>query len=574
MHRERGFNKVFIGDFILEDMRKKWFIIIPLILLILFFLVAGIFEYAPYIFGSGYRDAYGGGSLEGITDSQKNLDKPDILNNTKETELENDFGEESPVKEPEDCSKLNLIDLINGKCIKKTISVPNYDCTFCHGLCYVNNERFTSLCTSDGKYFEFPKDSDYGKLCQTNPECANNEKCIEGNCLTDLFDEPWGLPIKVNPIYPRSVAVGEDFNFIVNVKNKNDEPVQITIDYVVKFLYEDSSNGEPINFQETKEIIPNSDYNFEILIPAFEEESSNAGISFNIKLEDNEIIYHIVKTGLIIVYDSQYEANCGNLKFNSKNAVCINDILYPTTRGYSCYSNEDCAGESVCLNYNCLSPDLDLDIKSEYRVGIVSSFIYEDEGWYENEKIKREIELRKMADDVSEWFDDERVFQNAQNNFSIDFEFYQACAFTLDELLAITKTCESWNECEKKELIECGVDLTKYDIIAKTGYDEPEINFDKLNVEWNRIGVFGVAGINFGRILLFSLGDEAGIKDRGALIHETLHSFGLVDLYSQNGRANSLYQERNCNLFKANWQEFKEYPHLCDFESKVLGWKS
>ena len=95
-----------------------------------------------------------------------------------------------------------------------------------------------------------------------------------------------------------------------------------------------------------------------------------------------------------------------------------------------------------------------------------------------------------------------------------------------------------------------------------------------MNVEWNRIGVFGVAGINFGRILLFSLGDEAGIKDRGALIHETLHSFGLVDLYSQNGRANSLYQERNCNLFKANWQEFKEYPHLCDFESKVLGWKS
>ncbi|MBU2635010.1 hypothetical protein KJ841_00870 [Patescibacteria group bacterium] len=513
------------------------------------------------------RECYEGTPLETCS-----FHKPEYC--TQEGEL---------VKNCEICGCSNLMKCKNNICVKKIVSLPSYGCTFCQGFCYVNDKNTVSICTDDGKYFEWPKDEltlGGGTSCMRDSECSNmynTAKCIKNRCVSDLFDRPWGIPIKVTPIYPRSIEQGEDFDFVVNVENLDNTPIEITIDYIYRFHYSDTDPDElKIAFNKTKKIMSNSEDSFTIPIAGFNRKSSNAEISFNIKTGNSEIIYHTFKTGPIIVYDSRSKSFCGLLRYNTENAVCMNDILYPTGLGMACYNNKDCLGDAVCINYNCLRPSMNVGnaLDRQYKVGIVPIFVYEDYDWHENEKKLRVSELKKLASEASNWFDNERKFQNAKNNFDMEYEFYKNCPLSKKELVNVLKSCDYWgNECEKKTLSKCGINFDEYDIIAVHSYYQPNMNMNPLYEEWRRIGVFGTAGINFGDIIIFGLEDERGYPDIGVLIHETLHSFGENDLYSSNGYQNETYQERDCNLYRAQWKEFAKNPHLCNWEAKIIGWK-
>lgn len=481
----------------------------------------------------------------------------------------------------------NIMQCVNNQCIRRVISSPNYKCTFCQGFCYTNDGNTVSVCTTDNKYFEWPKDelSDFdGKICQYNSDCSGTyaaAKCINGRCVTDLFDHPWGFPIVITPSYPRSVSLNQNFNYIINIKNLGSTPLDITVYNPSRARYIDNDNTENdllINYNVKKTIQPNSEESFTILVPGFNSYTDNGQVRVNIKVGDTDLTYKYNILPPINVYNPTSSKNCGNLIYSDKNGLCINNILYPT--GYpTCLSNNDCQGDDVCINYNCIPPQWVVSPKFDttHKVGIIPVFIYDDSAWVNQIKDQRTSELISLAKSASDWFNQERLYQNAQNNFNVNYEFYKSCSFSKQTYLALLKQCQdntfSGGVCDKQILTQCSIDFTKYDVIAETYYYEPTMDLSNFYADWTRIGYLGVSGINFGNLLSFGLQDSNGIKDMGVLIHETLHSFGEIDLYTYYGVSNSAYQERDCILYRAGWNLFKKFPHLCDFEAKLIGWK-
>ena len=48
-------------------------------------------------------------------------------------------------------------------------------------------------------------------------------------------------------------------------------------------------------------------------------------------------------------------------------------------------------------------------------------------------------------------------------------------------------------------------------------------------------------------------------------------SFGMFDLYHYNGEYSSKYYHADCNLFKADWDFFKQKQKLCPLEAWIIG---
>ncbi|MEK6892994.1 MAG: hypothetical protein AABX07_02215, partial [Nanoarchaeota archaeon] len=479
----------------------------------------------------------------------------------------------------------SLMNIINNTCENKIISSPVYNCTICQGLCRIEDPNYLSICTEDDRYARVEKTAIfwevYAKECKSDLDCSSTSdptKCLGNHCLIDLFDKPEGLPIKVTPIYPFSVKIGESFNLTLEITNLGVEDRKITIDYVrLTFNNEDYL---PVDYNQSKQIKSNSKDRFVIKFLPQNEESNMAYISFNIKDEKTgkEIWYDTLNIGgretlsyhPLIIYDPISEAECGEYKYNKEKAVCINSVLYPTDlRFRSCQSNSDCSSDygAICINYNCLRPSIGLpnapNLNKKYKVGIVPIFVYENDSWYKSESVKEYNRIVNLSRDSSDWFNKERAFWEAKNNFSVGYEFYNSCALTKKQYLDVLNDCtpHQLKECEEKTLIKCNLNKSKYDIIGMTYNEDPNMGMDEIYAKENQLGYAGGAGQNFGSILF-------GAKEMSVLIHETLHSFGEIDL-----KENHFYQEGDCNLFASFWNDFENYPHLCNFEAKMIGWK-
>jgi hypothetical protein len=391
-----------------------------------------------------------------------------------------------------------------------------------------------------------------------------------------MFNTPWGIPIKITPNCPLSVPLNQDFEYNVMVENQGQTPLTVRIYQVMRKQHDAYASQKyqlAVSYDTSKTIAPHSQETFSILIPGFDETTFDASVSLELGVGGQTPTYKQDIIAKINTYDPHDETACGGRHYTKGDAICKEGILYPVYPGKACLQNSDCASSGVCIDYACIQYYSILNPDRAYSVGIVPVFIYDDETWLQ-EKNKRESELQQLAQRTTQWFADERVFQEAASNFEVGYRYYMSCSLSKAEYLETLKTCNDLRSCDKEILANCGVDFFKYDIVAETYYYQPNVDYTQLYPEWRRIGVVGVAGINFGDFLSFGLSDEKGIKDMGALIHETLHSFGVFDLYTSDGWANSPYQQRDCNLFRANWAGFKKTPHLCDLEAKLIGWKS
>ena len=154
----------------------------------------------------------------------------------------------------------------------------------------------------------------------------------------------------------------------------------------------------------------------------------------------------------------------------------------------------------------------------------------------------------------------------------INFEVVeQECLINKENVLHILESCNNITDCELKFVEYCNLGTENYDLIALHHFDDENLYDNQYFELLRRAGYFGYSGLNLnnGHLLLFAYGSN---KEIGYLIHETMHSFGMVDLYLQNDEPTSYYQERDCLLSRAWWSEFRNYPHLCSLEAEIVGW--
>ena len=478
----------------------------------------------------------------------------------------------------------------NGICAKNELSKPSYNCTVCNGFCYTNDSKTKPYCSNEGKYYEWNILSGstlWGKACTTDDSCLDSSgffKCIDGKCLLDRTMPSVNYPVKIEFAYPRFVDKDSSFIFSVKIKNVKNQGIKAKIfDVLFSYLADEGNPNfeQTITFDESKQISSQSEETFEITIPTVEKETFTGNISFQLSIDDSpySIGFDNISNGLIIVNDCLPEehASCGDLTYCKYSAVCIDDKIYPISPQGACKSNSDCAAKSVCLNYSCeypsaLSSGLNLDKTN--NVGLLGVFIYDDDIKYNEIKSAKLNELKQLAESSTSWFNSERIYWNAQNNFNVQYEVVQKdCRLKRGDYLNILESCTAnqINGCEKKIISACGA-IGSYDIIAKHEFWQDGFYDQEISNEQNRIGYPGAVGLNLDDVVLFGYEDSQGGITNSVLIHEILHSFGEQDLYLSNYKYMSFYQERNCNLFRARWDNFDIDPHLCNFEAKMIGW--
>ncbi|MCX6722665.1 MAG: hypothetical protein NT094_01180, partial [Candidatus Staskawiczbacteria bacterium] len=414
---------------------------------------------------------------DGTLSGQCSLNKPGYCSQTGQS-----------VDNPALCGCPNLMIVSGSQCVKKVISTPNYKCNYCQGYCRTNNGNTVSVCTSDDKYYEFPKDdlgSFGGMVCTSDSNCnsgSNTAKCVQGRCITDLFNHPGGTPITIITNYPRSVATNQPFQYTLNIKNVGTKDISVRVYGVNQKSHEnnyDASNGGNndnnmhVSFDSTKTISPNSTVSYVIDMPGFKSITFDADISLQISVDGVNAPFDNNKLANINTYNvSAPTQKCGNLTYNKGWGVCTNNILYPSN--YSCLNNSDCSGNSVCLNYVCMSPTTHTIggsiLDKTHQVGIVPIFVYQNTSWLNQVQAQRASELKTLAQNASNWFTTERTYQNAKNNFSVNYNYYKSCFFSEQDYLIVLKSCKDndWGGCEKQILSNCGVDFTKYEVIAET----------------------------------------------------------------------------------------------------------
>lgn len=489
------------------------------------------------------------------------------------------------------CDNLYYIDS-SGNCVKKILSVPNYNCTFCHGFCYAKKQGYESYCSEDDKYYEWSNEMGFGVNCTSDADCTSISPfahCIDNLCLNDFSLGSKEFSVKVDLDYPRFVKMGAPFTFTAKITNTFSKKISVKIFNVWGSTLAGEANPAfetKINFESEKEINPQESVNFEINIPGFEHPSFTANVQFELSVDNSPITLsiHSDPFGGIIVYPCDTEdlsnlLSCGNLKYCKYYAACIDNVLYPTGSSRACFTNEDCFGPDVCLNYSCENPSARLNglsLNKTNKIGVLGVFIYDDDSQYNATKQSKLAELNDLAISANNWFNSERKFWNASNQFSANFSLITTeCRLTRTQFLNILRSCEPFmfRDCEFAIIGACGISKTQ-DIIAKHEFWQDGLLDQEIINELNRVGYPGAAGLNLGDIVLFAYQDSQQNNRYSVLIHEILHSFGEIDLYLSNGRYNSYYQEGNCYLYRADWPDFEEYyPHLCNWEAKIIGWK-
>ncbi|MFA4855111.1 MAG: hypothetical protein WC634_00810 [archaeon] len=483
----------------------------------------------------------------------------------------------------EKCVCTPLIACSGGNCGKRNVAEANYNCTFCNGFCFATDSRLKSMC-ENSVFYEWNPENGEGKSCLTDQDCTLRDypRCVKNVCLQSLLHE---YPTKIAVSYPRYVQQNKPFSFKVDVENTT--TTQLTFRLFDVFTSYYNQQDKKIGFDEYKEIAPKSKASFEITSPGLDEVSAASTVFFRYNMQQDRQIYgsfgwESFEHGPIIVGtcpESETEI-CGDLKYCPKDrlGICSNGIFYPVEPGTACSTNSDCeSGLSVCLNHSCRATNtqygLNPYIKNE--VGILGIFIYNDNAKFEIEKKTKNADLKWLTDSANAWVKSERAYWNATNDFDLEFTAIEKeCKLDKKQYLELFKSCESGEtrNCTEKELAACGIEQ-KFDVIAMHEFFEEGLLDQEITDELIRIGYPGSAGLNEGNIVRFSYntGDEG--KTNSVLIHETLHSFGEQDLYITNKQYNSLYQERNCNLYNAIWSAFDNNPHLCELEAKLIGWK-
>ena len=360
-------------------------------------------------------------------------DKEDCSDGTKN----NSCSERKPlfceggnlIENCEVCSCDNLLLCSSsGACTRKEGPNPNFDCIFCDGFCYAklpDRLNMNSYCTKDEVLHEWWGDLE-GKHCNLNSDCVNQQSCVDNRCLTEgLFVQGDESEITLSLEYPKFVKLGEPFVFKILAENLGSKAAKLRIsDLYGTYLEAPSVDyDDKFSFDEEKEVLPNAGAVFEINIPKMTRKSFVGGFSFKLLLNDRiERHIHTLNRGPIIVGEcADYEIEvCGNRKYCSGTALCLDGILYPaSSNGKSCLTNSDCGSNLLCLNYSCRGPKSKggLVLEKTNKIGVLGIFMYDDKEKYQKIKKDKIEELKALSSNANGWFNSERKYWKATNKF-------------------------------------------------------------------------------------------------------------------------------------------------------------
>jgi len=466
----------------------------------------------------------------------------------------------------------------NGNCNKKIYQYPNCRGITCNGFCY--NSRFEMDCI-ENSFVEADSFIPEIRPCRDDSDCKSyvyNERTIKTYCDEATHRcNPYGIGgIDVELKVPESVPINSEFSFTLSITNKNDYSMDFQInppDFHNQVGALCPEDGTELCYRYKNE----SNIRQITLDP---QEQSN--LVYKIKTGDPSMISQIiigsnffdVYSNPIIVYDpSKSTAKCDNKIYNKGGqAICIDDILYPIqyiprekSRIRACYSNDDC-DSGICFDHFCVPVYLD-DFEPDkfYKISVTPFYLSKDANEVGEQKKNVSLIINKMIKNANEWFKNEKNYWNATSNFSIEYDIME-CNIGRNEYIKILKESRSVKDAFNNITKKCLIDRKEYSIVAFVYVHGKEFDQELAN-EMSKKGIkTAAAGRNFGDVI------TTGYESYPVLIHETLHSFGMFDIYASSGTYAANYHFLDCLLFRARWNQFEKNPHLCPIEAFVIGW--
>jgi len=467
----------------------------------------------------------------------------------------------------------------NGNCNKKNYVYPNCRGITCYGFCY--NSRFEMDCIEDS-FVEADPFIPEIRPCRDDSDCepyVYNERTINTYCnkITHRCS-PYKVEADLELKAPESVPMNSEFSFSLSITNEKDSSIDIQID--------------PPLFMNAHGMCPDDGTG---LCYRYKNESDTRQVTLSPQ-ETRELTYRI-KTGdpsmtakilintdfgvssysnPIIVYDpSETIAKCGNKVYNERNiqAICIDSILYPTKNCITgdciyetCYSNDNC-GSGVCFDHSCVAVySSSFEPVKPYKVSVTPLYLSSDITEINEQKANIPLNVSKMIKDANDWFKSEKSYWESTSDFSVEYNLVE-CDIRRNEYLKILRESESADWALNNVAKECLIDRKKYPIVVFSFVYGKDFD-QELSDEMGNRGFVVSMGQNFGDSII------TGYASYSVLIHETLHSFGMFDIYAYMGTPAENYHLHDCILFRAMWDQFEKNPHLCPIEAFVIGWLS
>jgi len=466
---------------------------------------------------------------------------------------------------------------IDESCKKKIYDYPNCRGIICNGFCYTS--RYEMNCIEDSFIGADPHIPEL-RPCRDDSVCkpyVYNERTIKTFCdeATHRCD-PYGIGgIDVELKTPESALINSEFSFTLSIANKNDYSMDFQInppDFHNQVGALCSEDGTELCYRYKNE----SDIRQITLDP-----QQQRNLVYKIKTGDPSMISQIIIgsnffdifSNPIIVYDpSKSTEKCGNKIYNKgSQAICIDDILYPIQycprekcRFRGCYSNDDC-DSGICFDHFCVPVYLD-DFEPDkfYKIPVIPLYLSRGASEINEQKKNVSMIIKKMINNANEWFKNEKNYWNTANNFSVEYDLVD-CDIGRNDYLKFLKESKGIKQALNNITKKCLLDKREYPIVAFVYVYGKEFDQELAN-EMSKGGITAAAGHNYGDFI------TTGYDSYSVLIHETLHSFGMFDIYDHRGTYAANYHFRDCLLFRARWDQFEENPHLCSIEAFVIGW--
>lgn len=490
---------------------------------------------------------------------------------------------------PKYCDKGNLIN----KC--SICGCPqNQNCTH-FGSCQIIQPMVTGGIVCNGIYYKGINIGCYEnkiyegydeKLCKDDSECPTNKpKCFNHKCRVDQHY----YYLKIDIETPISIPINTDFKVKINLENTHStEKLDLIISRLLfyRFIqyplvnliagglspYSDPRNPEKTPFS----IGPGERKSFEFIFNSKNSITFNAGVYLWI----HEPGYSgLIQSQPIIVYDPlKPYAKCGEITYNTQYASCINNILYIAGLK-KCNFDTDCAS-GTCYQHYCvryLGTALTTKPKGDYRAGLMVLYLSDDPDERREQKNRRRLQETVSA--ANEWFREEISNWNVKD-FNITYEKLDCPGITYYSFLNIAKNNKGKGGVALFEDVAkyCNIDRQKFKILGFTWEFGQNQDSKPLVDALAAAGVhFGVTGLYYGNGIFTS-----AMKGRNSFVfpvHETMHAFGLFDLYMSYdgiyiGDAGSEYIWRDCYLMAGKASKYFAPTHipLCKLEAFQLGW--
>lgn len=263
--------------------------------------------------------------------------------------------------------------------------------------------------------------------------------------------------------------------------------------------------------------------------------------------------------------------------------ICQNDVMYvgrPQARLCGTHDTRQCSSSERCVDHMCIAPT-GFPANGSYDIPIVVYYTGSDSSEVERLRTSGSFVFEGMVDvarRAREWFLNEKRFWGTSDDFSVNWTVYD-CGQNIygrDDWVS-----EISQQLTLPMLLDrCGIPASPLVVYYRVA-SQADFSDDQALI--GRYGLPVSAGLNFGNFILMGIFDDGfsrvGMQQTlGILIHETFHSWGMVDLHVYSRDAGAFYQWGSCFLYRSFWNLFDNLSetgnaHLCNLEAEIIGFK-